>query len=67
VNGGSYTCQFDAQFCTLSLDVNGCFTHLNTVSASLAGDEPADQITVTGGSLNLKECLSGSVIALPNP
>jgi hypothetical protein len=34
VNGGTYTCQFDAQFCS-ALDANGCFTHSNTVSATL--------------------------------
>jgi len=61
VNNGKYTCQFDAQFCG-GLDANGCFQHSNTVSATLTGDEGAsDVVSLTPGSLNVKECVVGSV------
>jgi hypothetical protein len=61
VNNGTYTCQFDAQICS-GLDQNGCFTHSNTVSATLTGDEgAADVVSLTPGSLDLKECLVGTV------
>ena len=59
VNGGTYTCRFDGQFCS-ALDASGCFTHSNTVSATLTGDE-SEVVSLTPGTLNLKECLSGSV------
>ena len=59
VNGGTYTCQFDGQFCS-GLDGNGCFSHTNTVSATLTGDEN-EVVTLTPGTLNVKECLTGSV------
>ena len=59
VNGGTYTCRFDGQFCS-ALDASGCFTHSNTVSATLTGDEN-EVVSLTPGTLNLKECLSGSV------
>jgi len=60
VNGGAYKCQFDANFCG-GLDANGCFTHSNTVSATLTGDEGAsDVVSLTPGTLNLKECLTGT-------
>jgi hypothetical protein len=58
VNQGTYTCQFDAQFCG-GLDQNGCFSHANTVSATLTDDDSAT-VTLTPGSLNVKECLVGS-------
>jgi hypothetical protein len=62
VNNGKYTCQFDAQFCS-GLDTSGCFTHSNTVSATLTGDEGAsDVVSLTPGSLNVKECVVGSVV-----
>jgi hypothetical protein len=60
VNGGAYSCQFDAQVCS-GLDSNGCFTHTNTVSATLTGDE-SETVTLTPGTLNLKECITGSVV-----
>jgi len=59
VNGGTYTCQFDGQFCS-ALDQSGCFSHINTVSATLTGDEN-EVVSLTPGTLNLKECLAGSV------
>lgn len=55
---GAYTCQFEASFCSALTD--GCFTHTNTVSATLTGDE-GETVTLTPGTLNLKECLSGTV------
>jgi len=65
VNGGTYTCQFDAQICG-GLDTDGCFTHYNEVSATLTGDEGAnDTVSLTPGKLNVKECVVGSVIANP--
>jgi len=61
VNNGTYTCQFDGQVCG-GLDVNGCFTHSNVVSATLTGDEGAsDIVSLTPGSLTVKECVTGSV------
>ena len=60
VNNGKYTCQFDGQFCG-GLDVSGCFTHSNTVSATLTDDENAT-VSLTPGSLNVKECVVGSVV-----
>jgi hypothetical protein len=64
VNGGTYTCKFDGQFCG-ALDESGCFTHTNTVSATLTDDENAT-VTLTPGTLNVKECLTGSVVP-PTP
>jgi hypothetical protein len=62
VNNGTYTCQFDGQICG-GLDVNGCFTHSNSVSATLTGDEGAsDVVSLTPGSLTVKECVTGSVV-----
>lgn len=61
VNNGTYTCQFDGQICG-GLDANGCLTHSNSVSATLTGDEGAsDVVTLTPGSLTVKECVTGSV------
>ena len=57
--GGDYKCQFDGQFCS-ALDGNGCFSHSNTVSATLTDDESAT-VSLTPGTLNVKECLTGSV------
>ena len=57
--GSSYNCQFDAVICSSTLDGQGCFTHSNTVSATLAGDE-GEAVTTSGGGLNVKECLQGS-------
>jgi hypothetical protein len=59
VNGGTYTCQFDGNFCS-GLDGQGCFSHTNTVSATLTGDEN-EVVSLTPGTLNLKECLLGTV------
>jgi hypothetical protein len=57
VNGGAYTCQFDGQFC--SGLVNGCFSHTNTVSATVTGDEgAADVVSLTPGGLTVNECLT---------
>jgi hypothetical protein len=61
VNNGTYTCKFDGQFCG-ALDQNGCFSHSNTVSATLTGDEN-EVVSLTPGSLTVKECLVGSVPA----
>ena len=60
VNNGAYTCQFDGNFCS-GLDANGCFSHTNTVSATLTGDEN-EVVSLTPGTLNVKECLAGSVV-----
>jgi hypothetical protein len=54
--GGSYTCQFDGQFCS-GLDGQGCFSHTNTVSATTADDENAS-VTLTPGGLTVKECIT---------
>jgi hypothetical protein len=64
VNGGAYTCQFNAQFCggitTVDLG-NGTscsgFQHANTVSANLTGDE-SEVVSLTPGSLTVKECVT---------
>ena len=37
VGGTDYVCQFDGEICG-TLDTNGCFTHTNSVSATLAAD-----------------------------
>ena len=58
VNNGTYTCQFDGQFCG-AVDSSGCFSHSNTVSATLTDDENA-VVSLTPGTLNLKECLTGT-------
>jgi hypothetical protein len=60
VNNGAYSCQFVGKFCS-ALDSNGCFTHSNTVSAALTGDE-GEVVSLTPGALNVKECLSGSTV-----
>lgn len=57
--GSSYNCQFDGTFCGVPDSSTGCFTHSNTVSATLAGDE-GEAVTTSGGGLNVKECLQGS-------
>lgn len=57
--GGTYSCQFDGQFCS-GLGTDGCFSHTNTVSATLKGDEN-EVVTLTPGTVNVKECLAGSV------
>jgi hypothetical protein len=53
-----YTCTFDATFCG-GLDSSGCFSHTNTVSATVTGDE-GETVTVTNGALTLKECLTST-------
>ena len=58
VNNGAYSCQFDGNFCS-ALDSSGCFSHSNTVSATLTGDE-GEVVSLTPGTLNLKECLTGT-------
>jgi hypothetical protein len=58
VNGGAYTCQFDGQICG-GLDSQGCFSHTNTVSASVTGDEgAADVVSLTPGGLTVNECIT---------
>ena len=56
--GSSYSCQFDAQFCS-ALDPNGCISHSNTVTPTLTGDE-GETVTQSGGGLNVRECLTPS-------
>jgi hypothetical protein len=58
VNNGAYKCQFDGNFCSAP-DSNGCFTHSNTVSGTLKGDDN-ETVTLTPGALNVKECLTGT-------
>ena len=60
VFNGVYSCQFDGNFCS-ALDSQGCFTHPNTVSATLTGDEQ-EVVSLTPGALTVKECLSGSPV-----
>ena len=55
---GTYSCKFDGQFCS-GLDANGCFTHSNSVSATVTGDDN-DTVSLTPGGLTVKECLVGT-------
>src|SRR5207249_3101125 len=64
VNGGTYTCRFDGQFCS-ALDASGCFTHSNTVSATLTGDEN-EVVSLTPGAFNAGDAYARSrVVAFP--
>jgi hypothetical protein len=58
--GGDYTCLFDAQIC--SGLTNGCFTHSNKVTATVAGDE-SESVTVTTNPnpLNVKVCVATTI------
>jgi len=56
---GHYQCQFDAQFCS-ALDPNSCVSNVDSVTATLAGDE-SEAVTVTKNTLTVKECLATTV------
>jgi hypothetical protein len=58
VGGTDYTCQFDGQFCS-ALDAQGCISHSNKLTSTLAGDE-GEAVTVTGNTLTVKECFNAS-------
>jgi hypothetical protein len=73
--GNNYVCHFDAQICSNSLDAQGCFTHTNSVSATLALDETGStcedstgktipcgpsESDLPDGGLIVKECVTGS-------
>jgi hypothetical protein len=60
VSNGAYSCQFDGNFCS-ALDNNGCFTHTNTMSATLTGDE-GEVVSLTPGVLKVQECLSETTL-----
>lgn len=52
-----YKCAFDAQFCSTSLDIHGCFQNTDKVTGTIAGDEN-ESVTVTANSLTVTECIS---------
>lgn len=65
--GASYTCEFDAQFCS-ALDNNSCISNTDAVSATLVGDEATDQpFTHGGNSLTVKECFTASATSSGTP
>ena len=59
--GGSYSCQFDGQFCG-ALDNNSCISNTDTSSATLKGDEASDVAFTQGGNhLTVQECFTSHV------
>jgi len=60
--GATYSCQFDAQFCS-ALDVNSCISETDSVSSTLASDEAGVSVTATKNTLTVKECLTATVTA----
>ncbi len=62
--GTPYKCTFSAQFCSgadnlTGLDANGCFSHTNTVTATLKGDEATDPtFGQDSNTLIVKECIA---------
>jgi hypothetical protein len=61
--GGDYKCQFDGQFCS-AVDVNTCISNVDSVSATLAGDE-SETVTQTENTLTVKECFAATVTSQP--
>jgi hypothetical protein len=64
VGGTDYSCQFDGVICGTPGTLTGgsCstgFTHVNTVTPTLTGDE-GETVTNSGGALTVTECVSGS-------
>jgi len=63
--GGHYTCQFDGQFCS-AVDANTCISQVDSVSATLKGDEAGDTpFTQGGNTLTVKECFTATVTSSP--
>jgi len=80
--GSDYVCHFDAQICSSALDTNGCFTHINSVSATLALDETGSTCENSSGNtvscgptetqlpangLTVQECITPSTPPTPTP
>lgn len=65
--GSDYICNFDAQICGSLGSVSACttgstgFSSMDTVNATISGDESTDTVTVTPGSKTVSECVSTSV------
>jgi hypothetical protein len=58
--GNVYHCQFDGQFCS-ALDNNSCISQIDTATATLKGEEAADQLFTQGGNtITVKECFSAT-------
>jgi len=56
-NGGVYQCEYDVQFCG-GLDANGCISEVDSVNASVKGDDSTDTVlTQAANTLHVKECL----------
>ena len=60
VGGTDYVCYFDAQICSdLSTSTNDCFTHTNSINASISDDDgETHTVTVTANSVSAKVCVS---------
>jgi hypothetical protein len=60
VGGSDYVCYFDAQLCSdLSTGTNDCFTHTNSINASISDDNSeSNTVTVTANSLTAKVCVT---------
>jgi len=58
VGGSDYVCYFDAQLCSdLSTSSNNCFTHTNSINATMAGDEK-EAVTINANSVTAKVCVT---------
>jgi hypothetical protein len=58
---GSYKCSFEGTFCG-ALDLNGCISKSDTVTATLKGDEAADStFAANSNQITVKECLTTTV------
>jgi len=55
---GTYSCQFDAQFCS-ALNA-GCISNTDKVNATIAGDE-GEPVSVTANTIKVTECLNWTV------
>jgi hypothetical protein len=63
--GGDYKCKFDAQFCS-AVDASTCISHLNTITATVVGDESGDVAFNPGSNtLTVRECLTPSTPPTP--
>jgi hypothetical protein len=60
VGGNDYVCYFDAQLCSnLSTSTNNCFTHTNSINASISDDDSEGHtVTVTANSLHAQVCVT---------
>jgi hypothetical protein len=57
VRGNDYVCYFDGQLCSSISTANNCFTHTNSINATITGDE-SEAVTITANTVHAHVCVT---------